>query len=69
MFFENIPCKAFSSAKNGVWNDPKTMWDSFQTSNAENLPCIVSENCYACIRSSLHTHVESCIRKLILVCA
>ena len=38
--FENIPCKAFYSGNNEVWNDSQTMWDSFQTSAiiVENLP-------------------------------
>ena len=37
--FENVPCKAFYSGKNGVWNGSQTMWDLFQTSAiiAENL--------------------------------
>ena len=41
--FKNIPCKAFYSGKNGVWNGSQTMWDSFQTSTiiAKNFhfPC------------------------------
>ena len=38
MCFENVPCKAFYSGKNGVWNGSQTMWDSFQTS------AIIKEN-------------------------
>ena len=30
--FENVPCKALYSGKNGVWNGSQMMWDSFQTS-------------------------------------
>ena len=36
--FWNVPCKAFYSGKNGVWNGSQTMWDSFQTST------IIAEN-------------------------
>ena len=40
VYFENIPCKAFYSGKNWVWNGSQTMWDSFQTSViiAKNFP-------------------------------
>ena len=42
MCFENIPCKAFYSGKNGVWNDSQRMWDS--------------ETLAAYSRVCLHTH-------------
>jgi len=32
MCFENIPCKVSYSMKKAIWNDPQTIWDSFQTS-------------------------------------
>ena len=38
--FENVPCKAFYSWKNGVWNSSYTMWDSFQTSAILQKTCI-----------------------------
>jgi len=37
--------------------------------NEENLSYIVSGICYVCARLSLRMHAESCMRRLILVCA
>ena len=71
MCFENIACKAtYTVKKGGLERLPDDVgFVSNLNINAKNLPCIVSENRYACARSSLLTHAESCVCKLILMCA
>ena len=71
MCFENVPCKAFYSGENGVWNGFQTMWNSFQTLAfiAENLhflwfwnPSCVRRNvpAYACfgLRMQATAHIR-----------
>ena len=80
MYFENTPCKAFYSGKNGVWNDSQTMWDLFQTSAiiAKNLyflcfwnPSCVRRNvpAYTCfsLRTQAMTHVHRLRATLVIL--
>ena len=70
---ENIPCNAFYSGKNGVWNGSQMMWDSFQTSAiiAENLHFLCLWNpSYVCMSVpthacfGLHTQAAAHVRGL-----
>ena len=65
--FEKIPCKAFFSGKNGVWNGSQTMWDSFQTSAiiTKNLPFYVSETLAAYVEVCLRTHALAYVCRLL----
>ena len=61
MCFENVPCKALYSRKNGVWNGSQTMWDSFQTSAIIEKTCLfyTSETLAVCARVCLSTQAAA----------
>ena len=68
---ENIPYNATYSVKIGVWNDSKTMWDSFQISVLIQKTCLIYVSGALLVRAGLclrmHvawlcTQADSCMR-------